>query len=72
MCEPCDTPWPCDPARVELREKFAADPTGLSTYLAHQMTPAAREAAMLPAELYERFIEWALPWRGGEDAPEAR
>jgi hypothetical protein len=45
-------------ARVELRERYAADPAGLAEHLTDQLVIAAREAGGPPAELYERFVEW--------------
>lgn len=58
MCEPCETPWPCDPARVELAEMYAADWAGLAERLGVELVRAARDVGGDPGELWERFLAW--------------
>jgi hypothetical protein len=58
ICEPCDTPWPCDTARVGLREMYASDPVGLATHMNLLLPYVAREAPAPAEELHERFLAW--------------
>lgn len=59
-CEPCETPWPCDTARVGLRELYANDPEGLVAHMRLLEPYAAEELRLGPQEFFERFVEWTL------------
>jgi hypothetical protein len=57
-CGCCGRPWPCDPAREQLAAE-AVGPTYLTMWMSVEMVHAAREnPAILPSELYERFLAW--------------
>jgi hypothetical protein len=61
-CIACGCDWPCDPARVELAERFAGKPGRLSIYMAEQLGFAAPALFMVPPDdLYARFIAWTRP-----------
>jgi hypothetical protein len=54
-------PWPCPTARRALVEVFAADRVGLQRHMLQLVTVAEGEiGGRTPAELYHRFVAWAL------------
>ena len=56
-CLACERPWPCDPAREELRADH--DRVQLAIYMWNRLEEAVTELPPSPAaELFERFIEW--------------
>ncbi|RKR87344.1 hypothetical protein BDK92_1619 [Micromonospora pisi] len=58
-CGRCGQPWPCEPAREEVRASFHGDRVGMAMYMGEQLVSAARELrGESPAKLYERFILW--------------
>ncbi|MFG1916256.1 flavin reductase [Micromonospora sp. NPDC048898] len=58
-CRTCETPWPCDPARVRLAETYGENRVSLSMYLASLLDAALVEMPDTPAaELHERFVSW--------------
>ncbi|MFG1839116.1 hypothetical protein ACGFH8_11855 [Micromonospora sp. NPDC049175] len=58
-CGTCETPWPCDPARVRLAETYGDNRVSLSMYLASLLDAALVEMPDTPAkELHERFVSW--------------
>lgn len=60
-CRSCGQPWPCPPARFELRIAYGADRAGLARHLGDLLFTAARESNADAADLYDRFIAWTDP-----------
>ncbi len=59
-CTACERPWPCDPAREQLRTEFARFPSVLRIYLFGQLTDASAELIGAdPIELFHRFLGWS-------------
>jgi hypothetical protein len=59
-CAVCGQLWPCDTERERLQQEYQDRPDLLGKHLHGQMEQAARYVGN-PAELYERFLAWALP-----------
>ena len=60
-CDTCpgEKPWPCDPAREWLTEKFGDHRTRLAAFMQGEMHDAILDRPTLkPDELHERFISW--------------
>ncbi|TDC41435.1 hypothetical protein [Micromonospora sp. KC213] len=63
-CRACGAPWPCQPAKLHLRQEYAHDRAGLATYLCLLMQDAIGDELRLrpgrvdPAEYFARFIGW--------------
>jgi hypothetical protein len=56
-CLACGQPWPCDPAREELKADL--DRVSLAIYMWNQLEVAVRDLPPTPpAEIFERFIKW--------------
>ncbi|RKN39420.1 hypothetical protein D7223_29290 [Micromonospora endolithica] len=63
-CRVCAAPWPCQPAKLALRDEYPDDLVGLSVYLCVLLHEAASDWARVrtsppdPAELFRRFVGW--------------
>lgn len=57
-CVACGRPWPCLPARVQLGEQYADDPSGLARLMTGYLFDAVAVFLAPPRELYDRFIAW--------------
>ncbi|MEV0396715.1 hypothetical protein [Polymorphospora rubra] len=59
-CDADGAPWPCDPARVDLADRYAGRPHTLGKILCAALHLAARdlEGSTDAAELHERFVGW--------------
>lgn len=55
-CRVCAQPWPCGPARVDMRDEM--DRVALSVYMWLNLGDAVLDLADLPGGLFERFIAW--------------
>ena len=64
-CGTCGKPWPCAPARDQLRADFRGFPTTLTVYLAAQYNTALDDCLTAPADVpedfYARFLSWTRP-----------
>lgn len=62
-CLVCNQPWPCANAKTNLLSEFRGFPSVLAIYLNGQMHDALHDLTshgeLIPADLYERFINWA-------------
>ncbi|MEO3781362.1 hypothetical protein ABGB16_32145 [Micromonospora sp. B11E3] len=72
LCRACAAPWPCATARLTLLHEYARDRVALLVYLGGQLHDAADELYRLnphdgpePAQLFDRFLGWALIRRTG-------
>lgn len=56
-CLACGKPWPCDPAREQLRTEM--DPVQLATYMWSCVEEAAGVLGDLSmSETFDRFLAW--------------
>jgi hypothetical protein len=56
-CLACGQPWPCDPAREELKAEL--DRVSLAIYMWNRLEESVRDLPPTPpAEIFERFIKW--------------
>ncbi|GIF39034.1 hypothetical protein BC793_106243 [Actinoplanes xinjiangensis] len=56
-CLVCHEPWPCDPARDELRADH--DHVQVAVYMWQQLEDAVHDLPPAPAVVFfERFIKW--------------
>ncbi|MGC5033186.1 hypothetical protein [Micromonospora sp. DT229] len=67
LCRACAAPWPCGSARVTLLREYAQDRVALLVYLGGLLHDAADQLHTLnphggsaPAQLFDRFVGWAL------------
>ncbi|MFG1953355.1 hypothetical protein [Micromonospora sp. NPDC048830] len=66
-CRVCAAPWPCQPAKLQLRREYADDRAALAIYLCLLMHDAIadelrlRAADVDPAAYFVRFIGWTRP-----------
>jgi hypothetical protein len=59
LCNSCERPWPCDPARETLATEYQHWTTGLFLYLAAQLVQALIDMPKAPVgELHEQFLSW--------------
>ncbi|MGN9804301.1 hypothetical protein [Micromonospora sp. L32] len=70
LCRICAAPWPCATARLTLLREYAHDRVALLVYLGGLLHDAAGQLHTLnpheypkPAQLFDRFLGWALPRR---------
>ncbi|NJP33528.1 hypothetical protein HCJ94_16435 [Micromonospora sp. HSS6-12] len=67
LCRACAGPWPCGSARVTLLREYAHDRVALLIHLGGLLHDAAGQLHTLnphdgpdPAQLFDRFLGWAL------------
>ncbi|MEV0723265.1 hypothetical protein AB0I37_10880 [Micromonospora purpureochromogenes] len=77
LCRVCAAPWPCATARLTLLREYAHDRVALLVYLGGLLHDAAGQLHTLnphdapePAQLFDRFLGWALR-RPAADSPTA-
>lgn len=62
-CKFCGEPWPCGPARENLLDEYANDPTGLAVlqwgHLEDWIAETGGQGPM--REAWDRFLAWTRP-----------
>lgn len=55
-CLACGKPWPCDPAREELRTEM--DLVQLAIYMWANLEEAVGDMPVSMGDMFDRFISW--------------